>query len=210
MPLELAARPLFLSIFLAAASLAVLPARAETPEETASEALAAEEQLLGSRARDRAWADLLPFTRQFTARGFVGPDLQATAFEAGVPASALLEPLRALAARLESTELSAADKFRLTWEQTIGQDGAPIGSARVTGLELASAKKGVVALSRFRAFTGPTAGQDVFYFADGTLAAPPPIRLPLDEIKITSGYGLRGAGSAVSGAAAAVGGAATG
>ena len=179
-----------------ALGLAALPAAAQPA--AIDEVQIAAETLLGggSEREDQAFADILPFTRQFAARGTIGPGLAETAERAGVPASALIEPLQALSARLDpATDLTADDRFALRWEQTFNGDGRPVGLARVVSLDLSTARKGPLSMARFRPFTGPLAslpaGRERFFFADGTLAAPPPIRLPLDDIKITSGFGLR-------------------
>jgi murein DD-endopeptidase MepM/ murein hydrolase activator NlpD len=179
---------------LAALLVASLGAARAEPADIAApdEARIAAERLLGSDGEDRAFAALLPFTRQFAMRGTIGAGLAETAERAGVPASALIEPLQALSGRLDlEKDLAADDRFVLRWKQTFNGDGRPIGLARVLGLDLATSAKGSVSMIRFRPFSGPVAGSEHFFFADGTLAAPPPIRLPLDDIKVTSGFGLR-------------------
>ena len=186
-----------LVLFLAL-SLAACPAAAQS--SSVDDAERAAERLLGSDREEEAFAALLPFTRQFAVRGTVGPGLAEAAERAGVPAPALIEPLQALASRVDlQTDLGPDDRFALRWEQTFNGDGRPIGIARVVGVDLSSAKTGSLAMVRFRPFAGPQsgplaglpAGRELFFFADGTLAAPPPIRLPLDDIRITSGFGLR-------------------
>lgn len=181
---------------LAALALGIASPPAAAEPSTAEDAQVAAERLLGSDGEDRAFAALLPFVRQFAVRGTIGPGLAEAAERAGLPAAALIEPLQALTSRLDpATDLAATDRFALRWEQTFNGDGRPIGLARVIGLDLATSSKGSVSMVRFRPFAGPlaglAAGSERFFFADGTLAAPPPIRLPLDDIKITSGFGLR-------------------
>ena len=187
--------PLLAALALAlAAQIVALPAAAQ--DASIDDAQIAAEQLLGSDREDQAFAALLPFTRQFAVRGPVGPGLAEAAERAGVPAPALIEPLQALASRLDpQKDLGPDDRFALRWEQTFNADGRPIGLARILSLDLSTAKKGVLSMARFRPLTGPLAGLPIgserFFFADGTFAAPPPIRLPLDDIRITSGFGLR-------------------
>ena len=166
---------LFLALSLAACPAAAQPSSVDEAERAA-------ERLLGSGSdrEDQAFAALLPFTRQFAVRGTVGPGLAEAAERAGVPASALIEPLQALASRLDlQTDLGPDDRYTLRWEQTFNGDGRPIGLARVVGVGLSSAKKGSLAMVRFRPFAGPQsgplaglpAGRELFFFADGTLAA---------------------------------------
>ena len=130
----------------------------------------------------------LPFTRQLGASGIVNGALADSTAAAGVPAPAMDEATRALATVLDlERDLRDDDRFYVRWEQTFTLDEQPIGTPRVLWIELRTKARGTIALHRFR----PRGGDEQFFKADGKAAAPPDIRLPLDLVKISSGYGLR-------------------
>jgi hypothetical protein len=142
----------------------------------------------------------LGFSREFSARGRIEGGLAASARDAGVPAAALAEALDALRTRLDlDKDIQDGDRFYVRWQETFGRNDIPTDQSRVLTFEITSAmtsamtgaKKVTHAISLFRPFAGPAAGVERFFFSDGTLAGPPPIRLPLDDIKVTSGFGLR-------------------
>lgn len=130
----------------------------------------------------------LPFTRQLAASGLVSGSLAASTAAAGVPAPAMDEAVRALETTLDlGRDLHDDDRFYVRWEQTFAMDEHPIGTPRVVWIELRTKAKGTIALHRFRARDG----HEQFFRADGNATAPPDIRLPLDTVKVSSGYGLR-------------------
>lgn len=154
-------------------------------EETSS----AIERVLGC---DPDASDLLPFSRQFSVDGRVKETLAQSTSSAGVPPAAMLEALRALAHTIDlDRDLKDGDRFHVRWQQTFTIDNQPIGVGRVLAVELRTAKKGTVAISRFRPFDRPRGGTERFFLANGREAGAPPLRLPLDAVTITSGFGLR-------------------
>src|SRR4029077_9775820 len=83
--------------------------------------------------------------------------------------------------------LAAADQFYVRYEQAFTAEGTPIGVSRVMWAELRTKAKGTIALHRFR----PQGGVERLWLASGEAATPPSMRLPLDTMTVTSGYGLR-------------------
>lgn len=148
-----------------------------------------EEQLLGCGCEERQLADLLPYSRTFSASGVVqGPLAEATA-AAGVPAAAMVEALAALGAGLDlKRDLRDGDRFYVRYERSFTAKGDPIGIGRVLWAELQTAAKGAVSIHRFRPLKGAGEG---FWLSTGQSAAAPGIRLPLETIQVSSGYGIR-------------------
>lgn len=130
--------------------------------------------------------DLLPFTRQIAVGGTVAGSLEASTAAAGVPAPAMVEALQALATIELGRDIKDGDRFHVRYEQTFTIEGAPIGSGRVMWVELRTAK-GTVAIHRFRTRDSV----ERFWMANGQAASPPAIRLPVETVSISSGFGLR-------------------
>lgn len=157
-----------------------VPGIAATPEEI---------RLLGSDAEEAQLASYKPVTRRMGAEGIIVGSLAQSAADAGVPAAAMLEALHAFGTAVDlDRDLAEGDRFFVRHERTFTALGHPIGIGRVLWAELRLAKKGVVAIHRFR----PSgAARDGFYLASGQSTEPPELRLPLDTIVVSSAYGLR-------------------
>src|SRR5882757_686961 len=136
----------------------------------------------------RAEPPCLDFTRQLGTGGAVfGTFADATA-AAGAPPAAIRDAARVLGIVLDlERDLHDGDHFYLRWEQAFALDGQSTGDGRLLWAELKTKTKGTIVVRRFR----PRDGDEQFFLASGQAAAPPRIRMPLDTIKITSGYGLR-------------------
>ena len=158
------------------------PAEART-----SDARDAEVRLLGDDD-EAAWQQaVLPFTRQIAIGGSVAGSLEASTAAAGVPVSAMLEALQALATSVDlGRDVRDGDRFHVRYEQTFTATGIPIGTGRVLWAELKTAK-GVVAIHRFRTRDKV----ERFWLANGQAATPPSVSLPLETVSISSGFGLR-------------------
>lgn len=175
---------------LAAASAAAFccvgsPALGVTPPD----GLAAVDRVLGADNEARQKQLYLPFTRRLNASGVVAGSLADSTEAAGVPRSAMLEALRALATALDlKRDLKDGDRFWVRYEQEYTVEGNPVGIGRVLWVELRSKKKGTVAIHRF----APGRGQrEAFWLATGLATESSDIRLPLDAISVSSGFGMR-------------------
>jgi murein DD-endopeptidase MepM/ murein hydrolase activator NlpD len=148
---------------------------------------AAEERLLGSADDDQRLRDYLPFTRETAVDGVVEGSFADSTAAAGVPAAAMLEALEALGTAIDlARDVRDGDRFHVRYEQTFTAAGAALDVGRVLWVELRTAK-GTFAIHRFRARDGA----DRFWQANGQAATPPSMRMPLDVVSISSGFGLR-------------------
>ncbi len=142
--------------------------------------------LFGSVAA--AHADDLPFSRQIAVGGTIAGSLEASTATAGVPAEAMIEVLQAFATSIDlGREVRDGDHFHVRYEQTFTLEGVPTGTGRVLWAELRTAAKGTVAIHRFRTRDGT----ERFWLANGHGATPPAMRLPVEIVSISSGFGLR-------------------
>src|SRR5258708_32627032 len=149
---------------------------------------AAEQRLLGSDDEAARFAACQPFTREIAAEGAVEESFDASLIDAGVPAAARLEMQRAFAAAIDlGREVAAGDRFYVRYEQTFTALGAPIGIARVLWAELVTRSRGPLAIHRFH----PRGGVEHFWLANGEAAMAPSMRLPLDAVTVSSGFGMR-------------------
>ncbi|MBR2814548.1 MAG: M23 family metallopeptidase [Reyranella sp.] len=147
-----------------------------------------EDRLLGDGKDEERQQAYLPFKRQRGINGVVvGSSLADSAAAAGVPAPAMIDALEALALAVDlDNALRDGDKFYVRYEQTFTADGAPLDVGRVMWMELRTAK-GTVSIHRFHMRDN----SERFWMASGQAASPPSVRLPLDTISISSGFGLR-------------------
>ena len=148
-----------------------------------------EERLLGSAGAQPLPKDHLPFTRRLRVTGAIDGPLDRSAARAGLPATAMLELVRAFKAVLDLDEdLMNGDSFTVSYRQEYTLEGHPIGVAQVMWATLRTAARGTLSVHRFRA---GRARQERLWLANGESAAPAGLRWPLDEINVSSGFGLR-------------------
>jgi len=161
---------------------------ADNDDASLEDARVTEARLLGSADEDARYLACQPFTRQIAAAGTIARSFDASLAEAGVPAAAMLEARRALATSIDlGRDVAAGDQFYVRYEQVFTAEGTPIGVGRVMWAELRTKAKGTIALHRFR----PQGGVERLWLASGEAATPPSIRLPLDAVTVSSGFGLR-------------------
>ncbi|HEX9559141.1 MAG TPA: hypothetical protein VF991_21790, partial [Reyranella sp.] len=172
-----------------AASLCFGSLSAAMAEDACSEeVLAAEQRLLGDADEAARFAAYQPFTREIAADGVVTESLDASLAQAGVAAATMLEARQALGDAISlERDVRPGDRFHVRYEQTFTAQGAPIGVGRVLWVELRTKAKGTVAIHRFRGFDK----SERFWLANGQAATPPSMRLPLEIISVSSGFGLR-------------------
>jgi murein DD-endopeptidase MepM/ murein hydrolase activator NlpD len=154
----------------------------------ADEARASEERLLGSADEAARFAAYQPFTREIAASGGVSGSLDASLAAAGVSAATMLDARQALGGAVNlDRDVQPGDRFYVRYEQTFTAEGAPIGIGRVLWAELRTKAKGTVSIHRFRSHDKA----ERFWLANGQQATPPSMRLPLEIISVSSGFGLR-------------------
>ena len=172
-----------------AASLCFGSLSAAMAEDACSEeARVAEERLLGNADEAARFAAYQPFTREIAADGVVTESLDTSLAQAGVAAATMLEARQALGDAISlERDVRPGDRFHVRYEQTFTAQGAPVGVGRVLWVELRTKAKGTVAIHRFRGFDK----SERFWLANGQAATPPSMRLPLEVISMSSGFGLR-------------------
>src|SRR5882757_667114 len=153
----------------------------------ADEARAAEEQLLGAADEEARFLAYQPFTREIASTVVVSTSLDQALADSGVPATALAEAMRALAATVTLRDVKRGDRLHVRYEQTFTAEGAPVGIGRVLWAELTLASRGPVAVHRFRTHDKV----ERLWFTNGLSATPPALRMPLDVVSVSSGFGLR-------------------
>ena len=157
----------------------------DMPFETAR---TSEERLLGSDDEAARFLSHQPFTREIAAAGVVNEAFASSLVAAGVPATVLLEARQALAGAIDlEREVGASDRFYVRYRQTFTAEGVPIGTAHLLWLELRTKVRGTLALHRFR----PNGGVERLWLANGEAAGTAALRLPLDVINVSSGFGMR-------------------
>jgi murein DD-endopeptidase MepM/ murein hydrolase activator NlpD len=135
------------------------------------------------------WKDDLTFSRTYGASGVVTGSLEESALLAGVPPVAMVEPLRAFGAVLDvDQDVHDGDRFSVHYEQRFSLNGCRLPAGLVLWAELTLKKREPIEIFRFR----PLGQQrDSFWFANGERAAPAELRLPVDLVSISSGFGPR-------------------
>ena len=105
-----------------------------------------------------------------------------------MPATVLLEVRQALAGTIDlEREIGAGDRFYVRYRQTFTADGVPIGTARAAVGRAAHEGQGHDRPASFP----PNGGTERLWLANGEAAGAAPLRLPLDVINVSSGFGLR-------------------
>ncbi|GEP53224.1 M23 family metallopeptidase [Reyranella soli] len=154
----------------------------------ADEARVAEEQLLGSTDEEARLFAYQVFTREIATSAVVKTSLDQALLDLGVPAATMLEALRAFTATVNlQRDVKAGDRLHVRYEQAFTAEGAAIGVGRVLWAELTLASRGPVAVHRFRTHDKV----ERLWFTNGLSATPPSMRMPLDTISVSSGFGLR-------------------
>jgi murein DD-endopeptidase MepM/ murein hydrolase activator NlpD len=174
--------------FAASVIIASASAGRAADDKPLDEARWAEQRLLGSDDEDERLAEYQLFTRQIAAAGTIGASFDESLAGAGVAAATTLEARQALAAAIDlQRDLRPDDRFYVRYEQTFTAEGAPVGIGRVVWVELRTKAKGTIAIYRFHTRDNI----ERFWFANGQAATPLSMRLPLDVISVSSGFGLR-------------------
>ena len=181
-------RTSLVAAFAALLSFGSISAAIAADDASFGDARMAEERLLGSADEDAQYLASQPFTREIGAGGVVAQSFDASLAAAGVPTAAMLEARQALATAIDlGRDVGAGDRFYVRYEQAFTAEGTPIGVGRVMWAELRTKAKGTIALYRFR----PQGGVERLWLAGGEAATLPSMRVPLDVVNVSSGYGWR-------------------
>ena len=152
------------------------------------EARVAEQQVLGAADDEARYQALQPFSREIARTVVIASTLEEALGRSGLPNVVALEALTALSATVNlQRDLKPGDRFHVRYEQTFTAAGAAIGVGRVIWAELALAKRAPVVVHRFKLRDQA----ERLWFANGLSATPPSMRMPLDTISVSSGFGLR-------------------
>ncbi len=131
----------------------------------------------------------LPFSRSIGVSGVIAGSLSDSAIAAGVSPAAMLEVLDAFASAIDlDRDVRDGDRFYVRYERTFTIDGTPIGVGRVLWAELRTQAKGTLSIHRFRASKNEP---ESFWLASGTGTQDAVIHMPLKNISVSSGFGLR-------------------
>ena len=156
-----------------------------TEDNRPSEAAIAEQRLLGSDDEDDRFAAYQPFTREIGVDGIIFGSFDAAISHAAVPAATILEAKRAVAAAIDLGR--DVQRGYVRYEQQFTAAGAAVGVGRVLSAEVRTQAGGTIAIHRFRTRDRV----ERFYLLNGQSATPTSMRLPLDVVSISSGFGLR-------------------
>jgi murein DD-endopeptidase MepM/ murein hydrolase activator NlpD len=152
------------------------------------EARAAEQSLLGSDDEAARLADCRPVTGEIAVQGALDGSFDDSLTGAGVPAVVTLEVVRTLSAVVNlGRDVAEGDRFYVRYEQSFTAQCAPVGVARVLWAEIVTKAQGPVGIYRYR----PSGGVERFWLMTGESATVPAMRLPLDVVNVSSGFGLR-------------------
>jgi murein DD-endopeptidase MepM/ murein hydrolase activator NlpD len=152
-----------------------------------SGSLDAGERLLGGPTEIAAVPDDPFVRREIALSGFVEESFEDSLVRAGAPAGLCLKLTDALSSALDRRHLDSGDRFYVRYEQTFAGDGREIGAGRILWVEVMTNAKGRVALYGFR----PTRGAEQLWLASGEAVAAPTMRLPLETLSVSSGFGVR-------------------
>lgn len=148
-----------------------------------------DDRFLGSTPRAAHDENYLPFTRNLGLAGAIDGSLEKSARAAGLPAAAAHEFALAFAGVIDFEEdLTKGDSFSVRYRQEYTLKGHPIGLPVVLWAELRTAIRGKFSVHRFRP---PRAKHESLWLSTGERAGPTALRWPVDEINISSGFGLR-------------------
>lgn len=195
------------SALLAAAVIALLPLNMMSPCIAADgalmdEARVVEEQMLGADDEEARFLSYQPFAREIATSVVVSTSLEDALAQSGVTKATVFEALRAFGTAVNlQRDVKPGDRLYIRYEQTFTAEGAPLGVGRVMWAELTMASREALAVHRFRTFDKV----ERLWFANGQSASPPSMRMPLDFISVSSGFGLRADPMDQPGAAAATG-----
>lgn len=147
----------------------------------------AEDELLGSSTEIATAPDEPIVHRDKFVDGLVEESLEDSLAMAGLPAALGLQLKDALSSALDRRPLESGDRFKVRYQQTVAADGREVGAGRIMSADVMTSAKGRIAFYGFR----PTRGVEQLWLGNGESLAAPAMRLPLETVSVTSGFGVR-------------------
>jgi murein DD-endopeptidase MepM/ murein hydrolase activator NlpD len=173
--------------FAASLSFGWMSAGFAADDRPAEDALVAEERLLGAADDEARFSSYQPFTREIAVDVVVQTTAEAALGDAAAPMATMLEALHAFAATLDlARDVKPGDHVYVRYEQTFTAEGTPVDVGHVVWAELKQPARTVL-VHRFRTHDKV----ERLWFLNGLSATPPSMRMPLDVISVSSGFGLR-------------------
>jgi murein DD-endopeptidase MepM/ murein hydrolase activator NlpD len=126
--------------------------------------------------------------REIAVSGSVEDSFDDSLRRAGAPARTAREISKAVAVAVDiNRDVAVGDQFHLRYERQLAAEGPQVGDGRVLWAEVVTRAKGTIAFHRFR----PAGGVEQLWLAGAEAVATPSMRLPLDTITVSSGFGMR-------------------
>jgi|FEC22Drversion2_1045045.scaffolds.fasta_scaffold00866_16 murein DD-endopeptidase MepM/ murein hydrolase activator NlpD len=150
--------------------------------------LGAEEQLLGGQTEIAVAPDDPMVSREIALSGRVEKSFEESLVKSGAPAALTGKLQDAVSSALEDGhERAGIDTFHVRYEQTFTGDGREVGAGRIVSAEIETSARRRIAFYRFR----PVRGTEQLWLSNGVSLAEPTMRLPLDAVSVSSGFGVR-------------------
>src|SRR6202000_3152049 len=131
----------------------------------------------------------MPYSRAIGVSGIMKGGFVRALAEAGVPPAAALEAEKAFGTEIDiDRDVRDGDRFYVRYEQNFTLEGHPFGDGRVLWAEVRTAKRGTLGVHRFRPVG---AEHDSLWLLSGQGTGPAPLKMPLENIGVTSGFGMR-------------------
>jgi len=150
--------------------------------------VAAEEQLLGGQTEIALAPDDRLVSREIALSGRVEESFEESLVKSGASAALSGKLQDAVSSALDDGhQLSDSDTFHVRYEQSFASDGREVGASRIVSAEIETKAKGRIAFYRFR----PVRGTEQLWLSNGVALSEPAMRMPLDSISVSSGFGVR-------------------
>jgi murein DD-endopeptidase MepM/ murein hydrolase activator NlpD len=150
--------------------------------------LGTEEPLLGGQTEIAVAPDEPLVSRELALSGRVEDSLEESLVRSGASAALSNKLQDAVSSALDDGHhLAGGDTFHVRYEQTFAGDGREVGASRIVSAEIEMRAKGRIAFYRFR----PVRGTEQLWLSNGVSLAEPAMRLPLDAVNVSSGFGVR-------------------
>ena len=165
-----------------------LSSRGQALDADLAASVGAEEPLLGGQTELAVAPDDPLVSREIALNGEVEESFEESLVKSGAPAALSGRLQDAVSSALDGGHrLDDGDRYHVRYEQTFAGDGREVGASRIVSAEIETAAKGKIAFYRFR----PVRGAEQLWLANGEALAEPAMRMPLDTVSVSSGFGVR-------------------